>query len=159
MPAIPHVRRTLAKSAMGVVFSLALSGAGRAEEAPATPAADTPPPAPAEQPSASTLRPAQTLSPMMLEIESLLAAERAAVEVLAARLEKTHDGQALIALQREVEALKQETQLGILEVQLRYARAAGRDEVVAELERALAARKQPPVPVHASDLDPSLLPK
>jgi hypothetical protein len=44
-------------------------------------------------------------------------------------------------------------------VQIRYARAAGRDQVVAELERAIAAAKQPPVPVHASDIDPALLPK
>ncbi len=51
-----------------------------------------------------------------------------------------------MALQRQVQAAKQQAQLGVLEIQLKYALAAGKTDAVAALESVIDHFKNPVVP-------------
>ena len=90
-------------------------------------------PAPAAEMTA-----ARPLSPEMLEIDAALAAERVQVQDLTARLEAATDDAAALALEREIETTKQSTELAILGIQARHARAAGREAQAQEIEAAIS---------------------
>jgi hypothetical protein len=90
-------------------------------------------PAPAAEASA-----APALSPEMVEINAALAAERQQVSDLTARLRATTDNAAALRLEREIETTKQSTELAVLGIQARYARAAGREQQAQAIEASIA---------------------
>ena len=81
---------------------------------------------------------------MMVEIEALLAAEAEAVADLHARFQATTNETAALAIMMEIGRVKVETELNILRVQIRYARADGRVDVAEELEAAIEKMTSPP---------------
>ncbi len=83
-------------------------------------------------------------SAMMQEIRQAMAAEKTNLTALQSRLAGTDHQQAL-ATQREIERVKQETELRILGIQAEHARSAGRTEQAAEIEQAIQAISNPPV--------------
>jgi hypothetical protein len=85
------------------------------------------------------------LSPMHQEIRALLDQQRAEVEALSAQIAQQTDATEVLELQRAVEASKRQAQVGVLEVQLRHARAAGKAETVTALQSALRELLSPPV--------------
>jgi len=115
----------------------------RAGELKLEPAPDAP-----AAPQAATPR-----SPEMLEIDQALAAERALVAELEARLEGAPDEPAALDLLREIERTKQQTEIEILRLQAKHARLAGREEQAAEIEAVVQQILAPalvPVPAAAS---------
>lgn len=90
-------------------------------------------PAPAAETAA-----ARPLSPEMVEINAAMAAERAQVDDLAARLQAATDDAMALALEREIETAKRSTELAILGIQARHARAAGREAQAQEIEAAIS---------------------
>lgn len=119
-------------------------------------------PSPAETPSGSATRPAtvapvepaaavaDTLpaarhpSPMMLEVRAALERERERTETLRARLRERPGGQEALALQREIERVKLDTEVAILRIQAGAARKAGRTAQAERLEAAAADLLAPP---------------
>jgi len=81
---------------------------------------------------------ARALSPEMVEIMATLPAEQTQVDDLTARLRAATDNAAGLALEREIEATKWSTELAILGIQARYARAAGREEQALAIEASIA---------------------
>jgi hypothetical protein len=87
------------------------------------------------------------LSPMMEEIQALVVVQKEALEELRARLESAVDDESALAIQKEVGELKKEIELGILGVQLKYARLEGREETATKIEQAIETLRNPrPVP-------------
>lgn len=82
--------------------------------------------------------PVRALTPEMVEINAVLAAERTLVDDLTARLKATTDEAAALVLVQEVETAKQGAELAILGIQARYARAAGREAQAQEIENAIS---------------------
>jgi hypothetical protein len=82
--------------------------------------------------------PARALTPEMIEINAALAAERTRVDELTTRLKATTDEAAALTLVQEIETAKQGTELAILAIQARHARAAGREAQAQEIESAIS---------------------
>lgn len=114
-----------------------------ASPAEATPAGETAPAAAAARTQAASAPAA--LSPMHQEIRALLERQQVEVETLAAQIAQERDPQRALELQRAVEASKRNVQVGVLEVQLRHARAVGKAEAVSALELALNQMLRPEV--------------
>lgn len=123
--------------------------------APPVHAAATPPPDDDRtivQPSAlerpaDAVAPTDALSPMMVEIEQLLADQKTAVEALRSQLAEAVGADRKIELLQAIHRLKSETEVNILRVQLSYAEREGRVEQVRQLEEAIAYLTSPrPVP-------------
>ena len=120
---------------LGFLLCAALPAPGHAAEVTAPPT----PPAPKV---ASPVKPGA----MMTEIRTLVADERRALAALNERFRRTTDQAAAIALQREIAQLKLGTEIALLRVQARYARAEGRLAVAAHLDDAIRELESPPVP-------------
>ena len=82
-------------------------------------------------------------SPMVREIFDLVAAGRAELADLEAAY-RAAAGAERDALERRIAALKIDTEISVLETQLRYARAEGRDDDARRLENAIASLRQAP---------------
>ncbi len=99
--------------------------------------ADDPPAPPAAAPA---------LSPMMQEIRGLLDEARARLAELEA-VYSAASGAERDALEKQIATLKIETEIAVLETQIRYARAAGRSgDDVRRLEESVAALRGAPRP-------------
>lgn len=118
--------------------------AGKAEAVQPAKAAPVAPAASAEAPAALAPAPARAPSPMLLEMQALLTAEHEQVLVLRERAAKAANADEALALQREVEKLKFDTEVSLLRVQAKHARAAGRTEVATRIEAAVAELLNPP---------------
>jgi hypothetical protein len=117
---------------LGFLLCAAPSAPGHAAEVPAPPAPEV----------ASIVKPGA----MMTEIRALVADERRSLASLNQRFHRTTDQAAALTLQREIAQLKLGTELALLRVQARYARAEGRLSVAAHLENAIRELESPPVP-------------
>ena len=82
------------------------------------------------------------LKPIDQEIRGLLIKEREDVAELTALLKKTSDNMRALQIQKDISAKKQRTEIGIMEVQARYARQAGREEQAAAITEAVAGMKE-----------------
>lgn len=109
-----------------------------AKTAPVAPASS------AEAPAALAPAPVRAASPMLLEMQALLAAEHEQVLVLRERAAKAASADEAMALQREIEKLKFDTEVSLLRVQAKHARAAGRTEVATRIEAAISELVNPP---------------
>ena len=98
----------------------------------------------APSPSLLNMTPQQalTLQPRDCEIRVLLLKERADVDALTARLAETHDNLAALRIQKEIGAKKQQTEIGIMEVQAKYADQAGRHEQATAIRKTLTGMKE-----------------
>jgi len=85
----------------------------------------------------------RNLSPMHREIFDAVEEERARVEDLNERFLRAALAQEKLAIQQEIEAVKRDGMIAVLEIQLRYATAEGRAEMAAQLETAIEAMKNP----------------
>lgn len=150
------MRRTwpvLFSGVMGFTCLIGVSGAAvAAPEDPPTAAAAQPAPIPENAaeiaelasgqlvleavPAAEALA-APALAPEMVEIMAAITAERTQVDDLTARLRATTDNAAALALEREIETTKRSTELTILGIQARHARAAGREEQALAIEASI----------------------
>jgi hypothetical protein len=117
---------------LGFLLCAALPAPGHAADVLASPAPGV----------ASTVKPGA----MMTEIRTLLADEHRSLAALNERFRRTTDQAAAITLQREIAQLKLGTEIALLRVQARYARAEGRLSVAAHLENAVRELESPPVP-------------
>jgi len=90
--------------------------------------------------------PREKLSPMHREIFDAVEAERAQVEALSDRYALAVLPGQKLEIQKEIEAAKKAGIISVFEIQLRYARAEGRDPVVHQLENAIDAVKTPKIP-------------
>jgi hypothetical protein len=130
------------------LFALALAAPIAAAQAPrtapapavATPLAEEPAPAGAARP-----KPRRAANPLYPQIAAMLEAEREQIAALRVRLAATHDGDAAMAIQREIEHARAQTELGILRLQADHARKAGRTAVADGLDAAIRHLTQPPV--------------
>lgn len=100
-------------------------------------------------PSPTTKRVAK-LSPMMTEIRAVLDGERSALKSLNERFRAAKDPDATIALQREIARVKLDTEVAVLRVQAKHARAAGRADVALSLETAIQQMLAPEAPPPAT---------
>lgn len=118
--------------------------AGRTEAVQPAKAAPVAPASSAEAPAALAPAPVRAASPMLLEMQALLAAEHEQVLVLRERAAKAANADDAMALQREIEKLKFDTEVSLLRVQAKHARAAGRTEVATRIEAAISELVNPP---------------
>ena len=86
---------------------------------------------------------ARPLSPLMIEINAVLEANRIEIEALTARYKAAADEREAVAAMQEVIRVKREADLEILRIQLRHARQEGRDDSVARLEEAIRLMTAP----------------
>ncbi len=99
----------------------------------------------------------ESLTPCQQAIRALLDREAAQLAALEARVPATADGAAFLSLQREIEQVKQDTELQVMRTQAEHARLEGRVEQAERIEAALAemAAPQPAiVPVERHDEAP-----
>ncbi len=89
-------------------------------------------------------RPTDLNSQRIAEIKNLIAVERAALAELQDRIERAPDQAAELDLIKRIGELKRNTEIGILEIQLRYARIEGLAEAAARLETAIDELRAPP---------------
>jgi hypothetical protein len=92
-------------------------------------------------------------APMLAEITSLVNARQAEVAELNERAIHA-DFRTRIELQHRIRAIKQQTQLDILGIQVEYARRAGRIEAAERLEAQIEAVKNPVIPTRTIERDP-----
>jgi hypothetical protein len=85
---------------------------------------------------------ALNLKPIDQEIRVLLIKEREDIAVLTALLKKTHDNMRALQIQKDIGAKKQQAEIGIMEVQAKYARQAGREEQATAISEAVAGMKE-----------------
>jgi hypothetical protein len=116
--------------------------AGAVKVAPVAPASAEAP-APVEEAAAPAV-PKRPLSPMMTEIRALLDADAEQVAALRQRIAKASSPEEALVLQRQIEQLKLDTEVSLLRVQAKHARAAGRTEVASRLEAAISELLNPP---------------
>jgi hypothetical protein len=83
------------------------------------------------------------LAPMHREILDAVESERAQVEELSLRYSRAVLPAEKIAIQKEIETIKKNGMIAVYEIQLRYARAAGREETVRQMEAAIEAIRNP----------------
>lgn len=91
------------------------------------------------------------ISPMMLEIQANFDASRAEVAALLKRHEAAISSEEKMEILREAAEVKRESRIEMMRIQLRYARQAGNDELIAELEEIIAQMTAPPrkgEPIH-----------
>ncbi|MGH7732035.1 MAG: hypothetical protein ACRENJ_12390 [Candidatus Eiseniibacteriota bacterium] len=81
--------------------------------------------------------PARALPPLAVEIRRRLDQERRELADLTARMRASRPGRDRLALEREVERVKMETEMAALRLQLDEARRLGRTETVRALEAAI----------------------
>jgi hypothetical protein len=93
-------------------------------------------------------------SPLMVEIDALLAKQRAALLTLESELAVATDLAHSIALQRKIAEVKEQTEIDILDVQLTHARDKGNQALVQELERSIELLKSPPSPIEPQAREP-----
>lgn len=86
---------------------------------------------------------ARTLSPLMTELRTLLDEERTSLASLGRQLAGTHDQASALAIQREVARVKLSTEVALLRVQAKHARAAGHAAFADELEAAARELESP----------------
>lgn len=98
------------------------------------------------EPVVETPPPAAAAAVEMQEIDEALAACRARVADLTARLRETTADETALALQRDIEQSKRETELDVLRIQAKHARLAGRDAQADAIEAELARMTAPAVP-------------
>lgn len=132
------MRFRIAAPAM-LLIAVALCGAARAAEETVAPAA-----------SAEKAPRVAKSSPMMVEIRAVLDGERAALRPLNERFRAAKDPDAAIAIQREIARVKLDTEVAVLRVQAKHARAAGRADVAASLETAIQQILEPSAPPPAT---------
>lgn len=82
--------------------------------------------------------PRETLSPRLLEIREFLEGRDQQVEALTARYRAATDNAEAMRLMRQIHDVKSGTEVGILKIQLRWAREENNREAVAQLEETLA---------------------
>jgi hypothetical protein len=85
----------------------------------------------------------ESLSPCQQAIRALLDREAAQLSELEARVPAAVDGAAFLSLQREIERVKQDTELQVMRTQAQYARLEGRVEQAERIEAALAEMAAP----------------
>lgn len=88
-------------------------------------------------------------NPMMAEIRAVLDGERATLARLNQRFRAAVDGTDAEAIQKEIAQVKLDSEMAVLRVQVKYARAGGREAVAAFLEGAIRAMQSPPVQLPA----------
>lgn len=84
------------------------------------------------------------LSPLMIELRAVTDAEAVQVAALRERVAKAATPDEAIALQREIEKVKFDTEVALLRVQAKHARAGGRTEVAMRIEAAISELLNPP---------------
>ena len=84
-------------------------------------------------------------STMMEEIRIVVELGRAQARELESRAAMATDEESILAIQGDIEALAQETELEILSIQVNHARSAGREALAARIEQDIADIQNPPV--------------
>lgn len=110
---------------------------------PATPVA--PDPEGVETTAAATVAPRapESFTPCQQAIQALLEQEAARLAELEARVPAAADAAAFLSLQREIEQVKQDTELQVMRTQAEFARLEGRVEQAERIEAALAEMAAP----------------
>ncbi|MFH1841940.1 MAG: hypothetical protein ABIF77_01935 [bacterium] len=135
--------------AMVMSFTLA-AAATTAEPEPANPEPANNGPAntgpESTPPTVAAVASDQPLTPRMQEITALIEAERETLRQLQAQLDAALDQDTHLQIIKKIEQLKLDTEIGILEIQLKYARLEGKLDTVAELEEAILKLTSSPEP-------------
>ena len=101
---------------------------------------------------------ARALSPLMQDIRTVFEAEKTALASLKVRLQDADDEREILSLLHEIDQVKQETELQVLQIQSDSARREGRTEAAERIEATIAVlRAGPPraAPRENTTADPS----
>lgn len=102
------------------------------------------PDAPVEPSSeAAAEEPTRELTPRTHALRAALDAEQAQLAELQARLETAPDADAALAVQRDIERVKQQTEIDLLTAQARFAREAGQEQQAVAIEAAITELTSP----------------
>jgi hypothetical protein len=98
--------------------------------------------------SASTAPPGAVVvkrpaSPLMLDLMAVMDAEEKQIGVLQAKLAQATDAVSAIAVQREIEKVKFDTEVALLRVQATHARRAGRTALAVRIDAAIEEMLRP----------------
>lgn len=103
--------------------------------------AEVPEPA-AEAPWVRTA-PETAVTPMQVEIQQLLDSERGALRALRLRFESAAGVEEAVGIQREMRQVKLDTEIAVMETQLRYLRQDGNEAAAASVEETLRLLRNP----------------
>jgi len=95
------------------------------------------------QSEATAGQPADEPTPRTHALRAVLDAEQAQLAELQGRLESAPDTDAALAIQREIEQVKQQTEIDLLAAQARFAREAGQEEQAVAIEAAITELTAP----------------
>lgn len=122
-------------------------------------AADPEPQAPITAPATGETQPAvgqeKPLSPMMSEIRATMEVGRGQIAELTSQAAATPDQVANQAIQNEIATVKQQVELDILGIQVRYARSNGDEDLALKIEASIAAITSPPAAVAPAEARPA----
>ena len=127
----------------GILVALLAPAVASAADTPGTTAAG-PSAVAQEDPAAAAPDTAVAATPWMLEVRAALDREKEQIEALRTRLKAKPRDQEALALQREIERVKLETEAAILRVQAVAARTAGQAALAERLEIAARDLLTPP---------------
>jgi hypothetical protein len=77
------------------------------------------------------------LSPLAADMMKVIESEQQALAALSLRFKRAGDARAALAVQREIERVKLETEVSLLRIQASYARREGRLKTAQEIEAAV----------------------
>lgn len=146
--------RQLAILFLSVACVLSAGMAAVAGGNPGPAASAAPVPEVAETAATAAPRAQESLTPCQQAIRELLEREATQLAELEARLPAAADAPAFLALQRQIEQVKQATELQVMRTQAEFARREGRVEQAEQIEAALAemsAPRQPSAPAGRAD--------
>lgn len=86
----------------------------------------------------------RAMAPMFLEIQAQFEAESQKLKNLYTAFAAARDHDEALRIQLEIELLKRNTEIRVLEIQLEYASLAGKTTVANELSQAIESLKNPP---------------
>jgi hypothetical protein len=127
----------------------ALTAPSRAQ-APAEPAKSTPdsPVVASEETSApARVIPKRPRTPMDVELFAVLDRQREALAALRTRFREAKDDRTALAVQREIDRVKRDSEISLLRVQADWARRAGRIEAASQIEAAIEQILHPKAPL------------
>jgi len=91
--------------------------------------------------------PRRPRTPMDIELRGVLDRQREALAALHARFRGAKDDVAALAIQREIDRVKRDTEISLLRVQADWARRSGRSEAASQIEAAIEQILHPRAPL------------
>ena len=129
------------------LVALASPSRAQAQAEPMKSAPDSPAVASEDGSTPARIVPKRPRTPMDVELFAILDRQREALAALRTRFKDAKDDRTALAVQREIDRLKRDTEISLLRVQADWARRAGRVEGARRIEAEIGQIQNPKAPL------------